>query len=270
MFRTIDSETKTGTCPYCNSDDSFLFKEGDRWMFLCHDCQRYKPYEIKESTGINVNINFNNLISFFTPLNELAETHKARVYANKRKIPLNRVFYTNKFATLSEKYAETPVKNDERICFLIYNEDNNLVGVTGRSLDPKTNLRYVTLMFDKNDSKIYGREYADLTKEFFACEGPIDSLFLENAIAMNGAEILNNKYTTLSTICFDNEPRNKQIVSKMKKSLEAGFKVVVWPKSIKQKDINDMILEGLDVNHIIKTNTYSGLVGLLKLNEWKK
>jgi hypothetical protein len=271
MFKTVGKDIQQGECPFCGSDSSFRFLEGTKYVFLCHDCQRYMPDSIAANkTKISPQINFNNLLSMFSKISDLPLNHLARKYVENRKIPIDHVYYTEKFDVLSEKYAETPVKDKKRICFLIYNSTNKLVGVTGRSLEHKSKLRYVTLMFDKNESKLYGREKVNMNKPFVAVEGPIDSLFVKNAIAMNGAEGLDNKYSTNATICFDNEPRNRQIVTKMKKSLDAGFKVVIWPKSIKQKDVNDMILEGLDVNHIIENNTYSSLVGRLKLNEWKK
>lgn len=274
MFKTIDSDIMMGSCPFCNSSEAFRFKENDYFMFLCHDCQRYMRFEntgIKLNESISNTINFNNLRHLFNNVWELPESHEARQYVSSRRIPYNSpIYYTDNFAELSVKYSETPVKNDKRICFLIYNGNNDLVGVTGRSIEKKTEMRYITLMFDKNESKVYGRERVNMSKTFVAVEGPIDSLFVKNAIAMNGAEGLDNKYTTNAIICFDNEPRNRQIVAKMKKSLEAGFKVVIWPKSIKNKDINEMVLDGIDAQRVINENIYSGLSGLLKLNEWKK
>lgn len=273
MFKTVDSDMLVGNCPFCHSKEAFKFKEGSKWMFLCHDCQRYMPFEnagIKEHETITPDVNFNNLLSYFTRVDRLDVNHPARRYAETRKIPLSSVYYTDSFDTLSDKYAETPVKDNKRLCFLIYNTDKKLVGVTGRSLNPKDKLRYITLMFDKNESKVYGKEKINMEKPFVVVEGPLDSLFVKNAIAMNGAEGIENKYSTFATICFDNEPRNKQIVNKMKRSLENNFKVVIWPKSLKHKDINDMVLAGYDPDKIIAQNTYSGLLGQLKLNEWKK
>jgi hypothetical protein len=49
-----------------------------------------------------------------------------------------------------------------------------------------------------------------------------------------------------------------------------GQKVVIWPSLIKEKDINDMILSGLDVQNVIESNVYSGLEAKLKFTTWKK
>lgn len=275
-MKALGSNTFVLVCPFCNGKEAFKFLEKDSWRFLCHDCQRYMPFDktgVKDgalpSIATNNNINFSNLLNLCTLVSELEPKHEFRKYCEYRRIPLDRVYYTDRFDELSN-YAETPVKDKERIVFPIYNSNNELVGVTGRCLPGKSDVRYITLMFNKDESKLFGRERVDMSKEFLAVEGPVDSLFLKNCIAMNGAEGLDNKYATFATICFDNEPRNKEIVAKMKRSLEAGFKVVVWPKSIKQKDINDMVLNNYNPQEIIANNSFSGLSGILKLNEWKK
>jgi hypothetical protein len=72
---------------------------------------------------------------------------------------------------------------------------------------------------------------------------------------------------------FDNEPRNKEIVSRMERMLDRGYKVCIWPSKLSVKDINDMILSGYsiaDVELMIDQNTYEGLAGRLALAEWRK
>jgi hypothetical protein len=46
--------------------------------------------------------------------------------------------------------------------------------------------------------------------------------------------------------------------------------LIIWPDNIKLKDINLMVLSGIDVMTVIKTNTYSGLEAKLKFNFWKR
>jgi alkyl sulfatase BDS1-like metallo-beta-lactamase superfamily hydrolase len=69
---------------------------------------------------------------------------------------------------------------------------------------------------------------------------------------------------------YDNEPRNSEIVSRISNTINRGEKVVIWPSNIIEKDINDMILSGLDVQSVIELNTYSGLEAKLKFTTWKK
>jgi len=49
---------------------------------------------------------------------------------------------------------------------------------------------------------------------------------------------------TQCTMIFDNEPRNEQIINRMINAVDKKFNLVVWPKSLKYKDINDMIIAG--------------------------
>ena len=273
MFKTIDSDTMIGTCPYCESTESFKFKRDNKWMFLCHDCQRYMNFEktgIKDGpiTKTSSNINYSSILNLCIRCDNLQPSHKFRRYCEYRKIPLDRVYYTDKFDQLSE-YAGTPVKDKERLILPFFDEDGVLFGIQGRSLE-KDQIRYITLMFDKDKDKFFGLERVDMSRDFFIVEGPIDSFFVKNCIAMAGSDASLNKYKTNAVICYDNEPRSNEIVSKMRKSLEDGYRIVIWPDSIKQKDANDMVLNGIDVDYTVRNNIYSGMSGLLKLSTWKK
>jgi hypothetical protein len=69
---------------------------------------------------------------------------------------------------------------------------------------------------------------------------------------------------------YDNEPRNTEILSRISRVIEDGQKVIIWPSTIKEKDINDMVLSGLDVQSVVESNIYSGLEAKLKFTAWKK
>jgi alkyl sulfatase BDS1-like metallo-beta-lactamase superfamily hydrolase len=69
---------------------------------------------------------------------------------------------------------------------------------------------------------------------------------------------------------FDNEPRNREIVNRIEKTINRGDKVIIWPTSIEQKDINDMVLAGLNVMDVLKSSTYTDLEAKIKFNNWKK
>ena len=69
---------------------------------------------------------------------------------------------------------------------------------------------------------------------------------------------------------YDNEPRNREIVRRIEDCIRRNQSVVIWPDTIKDKDINDMFLSGHNVMSVIKSNTYVGLEALLKFRNWKK
>jgi hypothetical protein len=112
----------------------------------------------------------------------------------------------------------------------------------------------------------------DFGKRYYVTEGPIDSLFLDNAVAMAGADGNSEGLDNIENVVyvFDNEPRNKEICARMEKILDKGYKLCIWPEKLLDKDINDMVLSNLDPQDIIDKNTYSGLTGKLQLSYWRK
>ena len=98
-----------------------------------------------------------------------------------------------------------------------------------------------------------------------------DSTFVENSVAMCGSDLDIRSFGWSSYIwVFDNEPRNREIIERIHKTIDRGDKVVIWPSSIQEKDVNDMINSGHDVRRVIESNTYSGLQAKIKFNYWKK
>ena len=269
-------------CPYCSSK-SFKYKQTDgRWMFLCHHCQRNLSVEkvkngnISNSTGSNgdshkVQINFNSLLDYCSLVGDLPDGHPCKQYVRDRGIDSScdhNLYFTENFSKICESVGKNVV-GDRRLILPFFTEDGHLFAMQGRALEDNVP-RYVTVVFDQDEDRLFGRDRVDLTKPYAIVEGPIDSLFLNNSLAMAGVANIATKYKTNAVICLDNEPRNPQIVRRMKKFLEDGFKVVIWPTNITEKDINDMVLRGIDVNTVVSENTYSGLSAKINLNNWMK
>ena len=124
-------------------------------------------------------------------------------------------------------------------------------------------------MFDERP-KIFGLDKVDFSQPYYIVEGAIDSFFLENAIARNGAEGNGNAAGDNAIYVFDAEPRNKEIHKRMEKVIKAGYKVCIWPTDVPGKDINEIYLAGLDPEKLIEDNTYQGLQAELKLSAWRK
>jgi hypothetical protein len=158
---------------------------------------------------------------------------------------------------------------EERIIIpLYYNQE--LIGFQGRTLG-SSSIKYITIMLDENAPKIYGLDEIEKNKTVYITEGPFDSTFIPNSIALCGADGDVSKWGINDPVwVYDNEPRNREILSRISRVVEMGQKVVIWPSTIKEKDINEMVLSGLDVQSVIELNTYSGLEAKLKFNTWKK
>ena len=126
-------------------------------------------------------------------------------------------------------------------------------------------------MLNADAPKIYGLDEIQKTEIVYVTEGPFDSTFIRNAIALCGADGDIIKWGIDRCVwIYDNEPRNAEIHSRISRVIDRGEKVVIWPSSIKEKDINDMVLSGLDVQSVIESNIYSGLEAKLKFTTWKK
>ena len=69
---------------------------------------------------------------------------------------------------------------------------------------------------------------------------------------------------------YDNEPRNREIINRISKTIDRGDKIVIWPSTVTEKDVNDMTMSGHNVMNLLESNTYSGLKAKIKFNNWKK
>ena len=182
-------------------------------------------------------------------------------------------YYAKKFKefvnTIKPGFFENTRFDDSRIIIPLV-KDDVLIGIQGRSLGPSS-VKYITVMLDDDAPKLYGLDKIDETKPIFIVEGPFDSTFLENCVAMCGADIDVRSLGWSDYIwVFDNEPRNREITTRISKTIDRGDKVVIWPSNIKEKDINDMVLTGHHVKDIVESNIYSGLEANLNFTTWKK
>ena len=280
-----DHNYKCHNCGMSKTFTNFL-KDLDQSLYDQYVMERYK----NGMTGKNSNTP-DPVFEFETPvfkkkhqfnlptIAELNTEHFAKVYLQGRKIPekfLKQLYYCENFKewTNQQKYTFESIDQDEpRIIIPLINK-GEIIGFQGRSLKKNSKIKYITIILDEHHPKIYGLDFIDWGKTVYITEGPIDSMFIDNAIAMVGADIdkmfLLHHYDVNFVMVYDNEKRNRQIVERMEKVIDWKFPIVIWPPEIKEKDINDMVLTGLDVNAVLKSNTYSGLEAKAKLISWKR
>jgi hypothetical protein len=145
------------------------------------------------------------------------------------------------------------------------------MGYQGRAFHNPTEMRYITIMLEKDAPKIFGLDTVKTDDTIFIVEGPFDSLFLANSVAMAGSDLNPRSFGWSDYIwVYDNEPRNREIINRIESTIDRGDKVVIWPESIEEKDINDMFNSGIDPQSVVESNVYQGLQAKLQLNNWKK
>ena len=207
----------------------------------------------------------------------LNKSHPARIYLEQsRQISgktLEHLYYCNNFKewTNAQKQTFDDVTNDEPRIIIPLRYKGTLIGYQGRSLLPKSKIKYITIMLEDDAPKIYGLDDIKTAETVYVTEGPFDSTFISNSIAMCGADGDVSKWGITNPVwIYDNEPRNKQIVERLATTIDRGDRVVIFPKNILEKDINDMYLSGQNVQKVVESNIYQGLEAKLKLQNWKR
>ena len=170
----------------------------------------------------------------------------------------------NKFPNIKEDHP--------RVIIPFYDIHKKVFAFQGRAFGDEQP-RYITIKLDENKRRIYGLDRLDVNKKIYITEGPLDSLFLPNAIAVAGSDLEIPSLRKKSVYVFDNEPRSKEIINKMEKIIEKKYNICIWPKSLKYKDINDMIISGMttvEIRTLIDNNTFSQLSAHQQLNNFKE
>lgn len=279
-------------CFNCDASMQFgsFLKIQDKYLYDQYVLERYaegiplnKPHKNAEPMFKMEEPKFNKnetlLDSLFDRLDKLPEEHEAVQFCSKRKIPksrLKQLYFIDdirKIEQLSDKYKNKVKTSEPRLVIPYIDTDGQLIGVTCRALRNES-LRYITIKIKEDVPFIFGLDKIDTSKTVYAVEGPIDSLFVQNSIAVGGTAF--NKLGNIGVdknnlvIVFDNQPRNKEIVSLIGKVIDKDYNVVIWPTNIQEKDINDMVMSGKNIQKIIKSNVFSGLEAKMKFTIWKK
>jgi hypothetical protein len=223
----------------------------------------------------------NAMRGLLTPLKKMSKDSEVIDYANSRKIPEHRyndLYFVDdiqKFKQFAEGYEDKIIGDEPRLVLPFFDENNDLVGLSGRALRGEK-IRYVTIRIKDGVPMIFGLNNVDKSQTIYVTEGPIDSLFLPNSVAVGNSNLKSvgdHLPKDKVVLVYDNEPRNREVVREIKSAIESGFSVVIWPKEIIEKDINDMMLKAnMGAEEILDTinkNTFQGPKALLTFNIWK-
>jgi len=278
------------SCHNCGASHTFgtLLKFVDRSLYNAYQLECYSDgnapkVKKPDFTFAKTQTVFQKKVTIDLPsIESLPKNHSVRNYVKDRKIPekyFSQLYYAENFHDFVKEMLpsyEKKLYNEPRLVIPFLDEENNLLGFQGRDL-LKSKIKYITIKLSDDNRKVYGLNRVDKSKRIYVVEGPIDSMFLDNSLATMDASLYsiilsvgNHDYVFV----YDNEPRNKDIVKHMHKTIEMGKSVCIWPSHVKHKDINEMVKEGgyspSMVQSIIDTNTYSGLQAKLELESWSK
>ena len=272
-------------CHNCNYSASLgsLIKHLDSHLFKQYVFERFQDNGNHRRSHANVENVFDFTQPTFTknPLKDLCEPAKgtiAELYLQERLVPKHmweRLYFVDdisKLEALSPKYEGRIIGTEGRLVIPFYNKSKELVGVTCRALGDER-LRYVTIRINEDEPMIYNLDQIH-DGRVYVTEGPIDSMFLPNAVAVGNSDLrsIDKVFAKENVVLvFDNQPRNEQLLAQMQQAYEQGYKVVIWPKDIPYKDINEMVLNGVDnIQKIIDNNTFEGLELAFKMSDWRR
>jgi transcription elongation factor Elf1 len=303
-------------CVLCNDSEKskskargYLYQRSGAFWFTCHNCgvslgfnrflkqvdtglynqyllesleNKRPPEEINEpQTKKKLD---NEALKELRSIRQLSSKHLAKKYVISRQIPeefYDQLYYCEDFKGWTNQQIPDKFEislEEERLVIPFLDSSGKMFGYQGRSFISNAKLRYISIMLDESKPKLYGLDRVDLNRKFYCIEGPIDSMFVKNAISSGGGKITSEIIKLdcdldNAIVIYDNEPRNKEVVGSVRKSVYNNFSTVIWPQNLLYKDINEMILGGLsqdDVLDLLKKRTFKGLEAQLELQKWQK
>ena len=317
MAKWKNENTLNHRCPYCGDSAKntykargYHFQVGQNFVYKCHNCGKstssvnflkdhfpmiHKEYIkewLKENGKAPRQKKMPSANEFkFTPREEVLNMKRidltavcfranekgvARDFLESKIQDLWFVPQAQTLGLLSDKYKDRVLGDDPRVVIPFFDESGELVGISGRAINDSP-LRYLTMRFLDDVPLIYNIDKVDKSKTIYVTEGPIDSLFLPNAISVGGSDFkkIDDSIKENAILIYDNEPRNTEILKKINEVIDLGWSVCIWDdrRVSDIKDINDMVLNGLsqdEIVDIITSNTYSGLSAKVKLKEYAK
>ncbi len=295
-----------------------LYKEYRREKFLSlnkvsnigHRDNKYKPDDVSEDDSTNdiheelLFIDKENstqstldkrkraserLLKDCIPMSLLDDDHEAKKYLIGRKLhtsDINKLYYLSDINLLTnkiEKYKDKKFPKMDSILIPFIDFDGVINCIQLRMMDPKAKQRYLTLYLDEDRSKaIYGLNHVNRDKTVYACEGPFDSMFLDNGIAFAGSSQGNKiRYIKdyIKDVVFVYDPdykTNVHVRRAIESVIDMGYSVVLYDDKYfnTDDDINDVIKRlnwtTKELMQYIKTRTFTGMMARLELAKLDK
>lgn len=315
-FKRVSSNLFNFRCYFCGDSEKnktktrgYLHKKKENYYYYCHNCGKSCTFENalkevdpelyfdmkKESYGDShpqekiefiktvKKIETTTVLDHLPTIDSLPKHHAAKSYLINRKISkLDSLYYCENFKDFVNSVEPEKFTSNKhaipRIIIPFYDKNNNLFGFQGRAVDPKEEIRYISIILDNSKPKAYNINQVNFNKKYYVFEGPFDSMFIDNSMAVCGSDVISvlnsmNANKENAVIVFDNEPRNPDIVKNISRAIDIGWKVCIWPDFWEHKDINDSALAGntsSEINAIIDFNTCEGITAKLKLSQWRK
>ena len=316
-FKKKGNHTYNFSCPLCGDSKKnkhrargYLFEVKGSFIYKCHNCGEGKtlaslmkiidrnlyneyvidcmreqgsyiePLEEKQTpSGTKYST---DVFKDLKKISDLPLEHVAKTFVTRRQIPKkyhSLLYYAPDYQEFVNNIIPQKLsgQHSPRLVIPFYSFNKEVSGFHGRALDDNP-AKYIATVIDYDIPRAFGLPDINFNKKYYVMEGPIDSMFLDNSIAIGNSDLpggLSKLHCNLenAVLIWDNEPRNLEIVNKIHTGITRGYSVVIWPSDLSYKDLNDMILGGYtpsEVNHLIDQNTKNGLEAEFAFNLWKR
>ncbi len=290
-------------CPVCKEGKSSgrsrrLFYFPHKQYLYCHNCAKsWKPFEwVKEVTALTVpeiikknneravgytkfvrhsEPKLQNVVVPDLPEDSIDLTNNTQLEFYKDNGIVNKALEYCKQRLLFE--ATNSCKkffvslNDRihknRLIIPFLNKEGKITCYQTRALLQNQTPKYLTKFGEK---ELFGlNNICEEIPYVFVFEGPIDSMFVKNGVAMTSLTPTERQSQQLQQLIgyeqiyvFDNDKNNKQVNKKILKFIKEGKRVFLWPKDFdKFKDVNE-VCTNLNLNEVswkfIVKNSFKG------------
>ena len=216
--------------------------------------------------------------------------HPVLRYIMRRKIKrLDNLYYVEsgkELGVLAKKYEKfCSYLRDTRLIFPSYNTRGEISNIKCRTLLPDSEeQRYINLRInEREDAVVDELPYGYIAEKIensdgpvYVTEGEIDSLMVENGLAVGSSDLYNvfvpnDGVRDRLVFAYDNEPVSREITKMVRKSVLRGEKVVIYPRGMKAKDLNEYVVSGESLGPVadmLAANTYQGISAEVELANW--
>lgn len=282
-------------CHHCGHGSNIgnLIKHFDEDLYKQYVIERYSNNVSKYSDHKDISPMFqpskelsteltDDILSPLQRIDTLEDTHFAKLYARSRMISeeQEKLFY---FTSTFKQYTNNIVKkftnleNDHpRLIIPYFNSHGKVIHYNARAFgdeEPK----YMMIRINEDAEKVYGLDRVDYSKPIYATEGEVDSLMLDNAVAVGGAasflSVTMQKLKSNLILIHDNEPRSKEVCKIVAKTVDEGYNCFLPPETFPFKDLNAAIIGGVsktELKQLIDDNCFQGMKAKLRMTTWKK
>lgn len=231
------------------------------------------PVELPDLPHDSINLFNNHQLDYYKD-NPIVK--KATEYIKSRRLDTACNAPSSLYLSLTDK------THKNRLCIPCYNRSGKIVHYQTRRLIDDGTPKYLSKLH--SEKSVFGADLVtDIFHSIYIFEGPIDSFFVENAVAIAGIQesgqslLTDNQNKILQEFCMlrkiwvlDNQRLDNASRIKSRQLAQKNEQVFVWPKSCnKFKDFNDMCVRyKLDciASKFIDENTFTGAEALVKLS----